>query len=78
MNRVEAIEKYAQRKEKEEIRKKNATMDRVEAYKARVRGLQPRITELIEVGNAVAFGNTKAECQADARRYVASQNQKNM
>lgn len=29
-----------------------------------------------EYGNAVAFGNTKAECQADARRYVASQNQK--
>ena len=31
-----------------------------------------------EYGNAVAFGNTKADCQADARRYVASQNQKNM
>lgn len=25
-------------------------------------------------GNAVAFGNTKAECQQDARRYVANQN----
>lgn len=25
-------------------------------------------------GNAVAFGNTKAECLQDARRYVAIQN----
>ena len=52
MNRVEAIERYAQRKEKEETKKKNATMDKVEAYKAQVRALQPRIAELIEVGNA--------------------------
>ena len=29
-----------------------------------------------EWGNSVAFGNTKAECQMDARRYVAYQNKK--
>lgn len=29
-----------------------------------------------EWGNAVAFGNTKAECQTDARRYVARMNEK--
>lgn len=27
-----------------------------------------------EWGNAVAFGDTKAECQTDARRYVAREN----
>lgn len=27
-------------------------------------------------GNAVAFGDTKKECLADARRYVAIQNKK--
>jgi len=55
---------------------KDLTFERIENYdplnsRAKKNGM---VTEWVAKnywGNAVAFGDTKAECMADARRYVA-------
>ena len=52
MNRVDKIAKFAQKKEEEIAREEKLRLDRIEAYKARIRELKPRIDELLGVGNA--------------------------
>lgn len=52
MNRIDNIEKFAQRKEEAQITEEIETAKRIERYKAQIRALKPRIDELLEVGNA--------------------------
>lgn len=52
MSRVDNIVRFAQKKEKEQIEKETAKLNRIEEYKKRIKALKPRIDELLEVGNA--------------------------
>ena len=57
------------------------TFEKIENYdplssKAKPNGMKSEWVARNEWGNAVAFGDTKAECQQDARRYVAQINNK--
>ena len=55
------------------------SFEKIENYdpfnkRARSNGMVTEWVARNEWGNAVAFGNTKAECKADARRYCKQQN----
>ena len=57
------------------------TFEKIENYdplnkKAKANGMKSEWVARNSFGNAVAFGDTKAECQKDARRYVAQMNNK--
>ena len=57
------------------------TFEKIENYdplnkKAKANGMKSEWVARNSFGNAVAFGDTKAECQQDARRYVAQMNNK--
>lgn len=61
------------------MKMKDLTFEKIQNYdplnsKADHLGMVSEWVARNEWGNAVAFGRTKAECQMDARRYVASQN----
>ena len=43
-------------------------------HRAKANGMVTEWVARNEWGNSVAFGNTKAECIADARRYCKQQN----
>lgn len=48
-------------------------IENYDPYNSRAKG-NGMVTEWVarnDWGNAVAFGNTKAECMADARKYIA-------
>jgi len=51
-NRIDNISKYAKKREEDQIAKENASLERIEQYKQRIRELKPRIDELLKVGNA--------------------------
>ena len=60
---------------------KDLTFERIENYdpfnlRANKNGMVTEWVARNSWGNAVAFGNTRTECVADARRYVASQNRR--
>ena len=52
MSRIDNIANFAQKKEEEKVAKEMALQQRIEAYKAQILTLKPRIDELIAVGNA--------------------------
>ena len=52
MNRVDNIKKFANKRDIEQIQKKEDTLNRIEEYKAHIKTLKPRIDELLKVGNA--------------------------
>lgn len=52
MSRADNIAKFAQKKEEEAKAQETASLNRIEAYKEKIRELKPRIDELLEVGNA--------------------------
>lgn len=61
------------------MKMKDLTFEKIQNYdpyndRANNLGMVTEWVARNEYGNSVAFGNTKAECQADARRYIASQN----
>ena len=68
------------RRQKEDPMKlADLTFEKIENYdpfnsRAMTNGMVTEWVARNEWGNAVAFGDTKAECTADARRYVAMEN----
>ena len=63
----------------ENMKLQDLTFERIEHYdpfnlRAKKNGTVSEWVARNDWGNAVAFGNTKAECLQDARRYIALQN----
>ena len=52
MSRIDNIKNFANKKEMEEMKRKEDSLRRIEEYKAHIKTLKPRIDELLEVGNA--------------------------
>ena len=52
MSRVDKIEKFAIKKEKEILNAEKSELQRIEDYKEKIIELKPRIDDLLEVGNA--------------------------
>lgn len=52
MNRIEKIRKYREKKDAENLALENLKQAEADALKARIRGLKPRIEELIATANA--------------------------
>lgn len=52
MSRVDAIEKFAMKKEEERLNAEKIKLQKIQNYKEKIRELKPRIDELLKVGNA--------------------------
>ena len=68
-------------KEEEIMKMKDLTFEKIQNYdvynsRADKLGFVTEWVARNKYGNSVAFGNTKAECIADARRYIQIENRK--
>lgn len=52
MSRVDNIKRYAERREQAKIDSENLSAKRIEEYKAKIKELEPRIAEILAVGEA--------------------------